>query len=31
MLRCGVRDVIDYIVADGDAMSDHAIARESVP
>jgi hypothetical protein len=31
MLRCGVRDVIDYIVADGDAMSDRAIARESVP
>jgi hypothetical protein len=31
MLRCGVRDVIDYIVADGDAMMKCAVARELVP
>jgi hypothetical protein len=31
MLRCGLRDVIDYIVADGDAMRECPTARELVP
>jgi hypothetical protein len=31
MLRCGVRDVIDYIVADGDAMIECAIDGELLP
>jgi hypothetical protein len=31
MLRCGLRDVIDYIVADGEAMTERATARELVP
>jgi len=31
MLRCGLRDVIDYIVADGDAMMECAIARDLLP
>jgi hypothetical protein len=31
MLRCGLRDVIDYIVADGDAMTERAMARDLLP
>jgi hypothetical protein len=31
VLRCGLRDVIDYIVADGDAMRGSVTAAKLVP